>query len=448
MLIVGVIKMTVINIQKEVNPHFKSVWTSKKPYNVLKGGRNSFKSSVISLRLVYDMILHTRLKRKVNIVILRKVANTLKDSVFNSIWWAIDKFSLRHEFRQTLSPMRIIHKKTGSTFYFYGQDDFSKLKSNAINNVIAVWYEEAMEFNSEEEFDQTNITFMRQNPDFVSFVKFYWSYNPPRNPYSWINEWAEKLKKEPDYLVHESSYLDDTLGFVTAQMLKDIERIKNTDYDYYRYIYLGEAVGLGDNVYNMDLFKLIPSIESIGNKSERIIKLYFSTDTGHSVSATACSCYGYTNYKNIILLGTDYYSPQGKAKKRSPLEHVKALRAFEQRMLKKYPVPIVKKTIDSADGAMRNQYFAEYGQKLHPVNKGKKVDMIDEVIDLLVTGRFFVLDIKENEVFMNEHKMYRWDTDSIERSPDNPSVIKVDDHTCDNFQYFVRDNLRDLGLKY
>jgi Phage terminase large subunit len=45
-----------INIQKEVNPHFKPVWTSKKPYNILKGGRNSFKSSVIALKLVYMMV--------------------------------------------------------------------------------------------------------------------------------------------------------------------------------------------------------------------------------------------------------------------------------------------------------------------------------------------------------------------------------------------------------
>ena len=49
-------KEHVINIQKEVNPAFKSVWTSNKPYNILKGGRNSFKSSVIALKLVYMMM--------------------------------------------------------------------------------------------------------------------------------------------------------------------------------------------------------------------------------------------------------------------------------------------------------------------------------------------------------------------------------------------------------
>ncbi|MEG6719153.1 phage terminase large subunit, partial [Pseudomonas aeruginosa] len=86
------------------------------------------------------------------------------------------------------------HKRTGSTFYFYGQDDFQKLKSNDIGNIIAVWYEEAAEFNDAEDFDQSNVTFMRQKHEKAPFVQFFWSYNPPRNPYSWINEWFEDIK--------------------------------------------------------------------------------------------------------------------------------------------------------------------------------------------------------------------------------------------------------------
>lgn len=100
--------------------------------------------------------------------------------------------------------------KTGSTIHFYGQDDFSKLKSNTIDNVIAVWYEEAAEFNSFEEFDQTNATFMRNQAQCVPYVKFFYSYTPPRNPYSWINEWVEELRGEEDALVQkldESSWL-------------------------------------------------------------------------------------------------------------------------------------------------------------------------------------------------------------------------------------------------
>ena len=137
----GVILMNKIDVQKEVNPHFKSVWISKKPYNILRGGRNSFKSSVIALKLVFMMVGYIMTGRKANVVIIRKVANTIRDSVFLKIQWALGKFFLLDRFNCTVSPFKITHRKTGSTFYFYGQDDFQKLKSNDIGNIIAVWVE-------------------------------------------------------------------------------------------------------------------------------------------------------------------------------------------------------------------------------------------------------------------------------------------------------------------
>lgn len=130
----------VIKIQQEINPHFKPVWQTKKPYNVLKGGRSSFKSSVIALLLVYMVIPYLLANKKANVVIIRKVANTIRDSVFLKIQWALTKFGLIDEFDCTVAPFKIKHKKTGSTFYFYGQDDFQKLKSNDINDLIAVWF--------------------------------------------------------------------------------------------------------------------------------------------------------------------------------------------------------------------------------------------------------------------------------------------------------------------
>lgn len=294
----------VINIQKEVNPAFKSVWTSNKPYNILKGGRNSFKSSVIALKLAYMMIQYIRKGEKANVVVIRKVANTIRDSVFLKIQWALEKFGVLEQFSTTVAPFRVSHKGTGSSFYFYGSDDFQKLKSNDINDIIAVWVEEAAEFDSEEEFDQLNITFMRQKHYLAQFVMFFWSYNPPRNPYHWINEWSDSLIGQQNYLVHHSSYQDDELGFVTQQMLDDINRIKENDYDYYRYIYLGEPVGLGTNVYNMELFKRLDKLPS----DDDIVLIDVAIDTGHQVSATVFTAYGLTKKQNVILLDTWYYS--------------------------------------------------------------------------------------------------------------------------------------------
>lgn len=355
----------VFYVQKNVNPHFKSVWCSKVPYNVLKGGRNSFKSSVVALKLVNDMAKMIAKGEKANVVVIRKVANTIRDSVFNKINWAINLYGLTDSFKSTVSPFKIIHKATGSSFYFYGADDFQKLKSNDINNIIAVWYEESAEFDSKEEFDQTNITFMRQKHKLIPFVQFFWSYNPPRNPYDWINEWSEEMKTVEGYLVHESNYLNDELGFVTEQMLADINRIKENDFDYYRYIYLGEPVGLGNNVYNMACFHLLDELPS----DDKIIGISYALDTGHQQSATACGAYGITAKGNVILLDTFYYSPAGRSVKAAPSDLTIMINGFITGVQEKYNVPIIRLTIDSAEGALRNQYYKDFGIRWVPVAK-------------------------------------------------------------------------------
>ncbi|MCJ0552258.1 PBSX family phage terminase large subunit [Enterococcus cecorum] len=431
----------VFNVQKNVNPHFKSVWKSQKPYNILKGGRNSFKSSVIALLLVYKMLQFTSKGKQANVVVIRKVGNTIRDSVYNKIQWALSKFGIMHQFNPTVSPFKIVHKKTGSTFYFYGQDDFQKLKSNDIGNIIAVWYEEAAEFKDAEEFDQSNVTFMRQKRADVPFVQFLWSYNPPRNPYNWINEWAEQMKTQIDYLVHESSYLDDSLGFVTDQMLKDINRIKENDYDYYRYLYLGEAVGLGANVYNMNCFHPLKGIPS----DDKLLGIAFGLDAGHQQSATACCAFAITAKDKVILLDTFYYSPHGKAVKKAPSELSVMLHEFTNKVVDEYKVPIIKMTIDSAEGALRNQYLHDFGIRWHPVTKLKNQTMIDTVTSLLAEGRFFYLDNEANKIFIDEHKTYRYEEKTLHT--DDPKVVKEDDHTCDAFKYFVLDNAKLLELK-
>ena len=433
-----------IRIQDEVNPNFRIVWTTKKPYNILKGGRNSFKSSVISLLLVYMMIKFIRKNEKANVVIIRKVANTLRDSVYLKIQWALSKFGIIGDFGFTVSPFRITHLKTGSCFYFYGQDDFQKLKSNDIGDIIAVWYEEAAEFAKSEDFDQSNVTFMRQKHPSCDFVRFFWSYNPPRNPYSWINKWADSLKNEDDYLVHSSSYLDDQLGFVTDQMMADIERIKTNDFDYYRYIYLGEPVGLGTNIYNAELLQPLDSIDNL-QQGERITGLYYTIDSGHQVSATTILCVGYTNKRNVVLLDTYYYSPAGKAVKKAPSELSKELNAFIKETSGKWRVPIQIRLIDSAEGALRNQYYLDFQINLQTVNKKKKVIMIDFVQDLLAQGRFYYLNTSANEVFVDEHRRYQWDEKTL--NSDDPKVIKEDDHTVDAFMYLVLTMAPQWGLK-
>lgn len=434
--------MTEIRLSRMINPHFYPLWKTDKPYIIAKGGRGSFKSSVISLRLVTRVKHWTQLGKRVSVICVRENASYLHDSVYNQIRWALSMLDLDGEYSFYKSPLRITHKRTGSTFYFYGGDDPMKLKSNIVDNVIAVWYEEAANFKSQDVFDQANPTFIRQKPSYLDHVTVYYSYNPPKNPYDWINEWIAQREKDPDCLVDTSTYLDDELGFTTDQQLKMIEQYKANDYDYYRWLYLGEVVGLGTNVYNMDNFQALAELPD----DDYITDVFYSVDTGHEVSATTCGAYGVTKRGDVILLDTYYYSPQGKARKKPPSELSKDLKAFIDRVTEWIGKAPTRMTIDSAEGALDNQFYNDYGIHWHKVAKLKKVDMIDRVQDLLAQGRFYYLKRPENEIFIAEHRKYQWDENTLQS--DDPKVIKEDDHTCDSFMYLCVDNDRFLGLKW
>ncbi|MBR7928463.1 PBSX family phage terminase large subunit [Aerococcaceae bacterium zg-ZUI334] len=432
--------MSELNLAALVNPTFDEVLFSPKTHKVLKGGRGSTKSSVISIQLVCEFLSDD----KANVIVLRKVGKYLRMSVYEQIKWAIYALKQERHFEFKKSPLQIIHKRTQTGFYFYGVDDPMKLKSQIIANgyVHAVWFEELAEFAGREDIDVVEDTFIRQELPDNKQVKVYFSYNPPRNPFDWINEWITEKELDDEYLIHHSTYLDDELNFLSKQMKRKIEKYKETDIEYYRWMYLGEVIGMGTNVYNIQMFQPLESLPS----DDPLIGIMFSLDGGHQQSATACGAYGYTSKGNLIRLDTFYYSPLGQSIKKAPSELSKMIHEFRLSVLKRYAgVPEVNKTIDSAEGALRNQYFHDYQERWHPVAKKKKITMIDTVISLLAEGRFYYLDTESNKVFIEEHKTYRFDEKTIHT--DDPKIIKENDHTCDEFQYVILDNAKLLGLK-
>lgn len=102
-----------------------------------------------------------------------------------------------------------------------------------------------------------------------------------------------------------------------------------------------------------------------------------------------------TNANNVYLIDNYYYSPAGKTHKKAPSILSKELHDFVEEQAKQFPnVPILNMTIDSAEGALRNQYFEDYGERWHPVAKKKKIVMTEYVQSLLAEGRFFICQQK------------------------------------------------------
>ncbi|WP_432422543.1 PBSX family phage terminase large subunit [Weissella viridescens] len=433
-------------LSKNINPHFYKVWNTRKSEIILKGGRGSFKSSVVAFKLCTMMYRQITAGHRANVVCVRENKTNLRTSVYRQVREALEMMGLIDEFKFFVSPMEIVHTQTDSSFVFYGADDPNKLKSDKTPDVIGLWYEEAANMKSAEVFDQANPTFIRNKSPYVDEVKIFYSYNPPKNPYDWINEWVEKKKMEPDCLVDHSTYLDDDLGFTVPQQLRMIETYKENDYDYYRYLYLGEAVGLGTSVYNMNLFQSVQNVGELPD-GDHIVMLRFSADVGHSVSATTVGCYGITYKRRLVLLDTYYYSPDGKVHKLAPSELAPQIHDFVQEMQHKYPWPTDMLIMDSAEQALRNEYNRRYNVDWWNVRKLKKVDMIDRVQNVLAQGKLFYLPTENNlKYFISEHQKYQWDEKTLQS--DKPEVVKVDDHTCDQLQYLVRSSEDELGINW
>lgn len=90
-----------------------------------KGGRGSTKSSFISLAIIIGMLDDP----DASAIVYRRVANTIKDSVFEQLLWAIDALGQAPRFKYRVSPFEITRRDTGQRILFRGADDPMKSKS-------------------------------------------------------------------------------------------------------------------------------------------------------------------------------------------------------------------------------------------------------------------------------------------------------------------------------
>ena len=67
------------------------------------GGRGSGKSSYLSIELVLQLLKHP----DCHALVVRKVANTLRTSVFAQLQWAVQALGLSSRFKVSLSPLEL-----------------------------------------------------------------------------------------------------------------------------------------------------------------------------------------------------------------------------------------------------------------------------------------------------------------------------------------------------
>ena len=207
----------------------------------LSGGRGSLKSSTISLIIPLLIVMNPG----VHACVFRKVANTIRDSVFAQYIWAIGELGMADYWESKVSPMELIYKPTGQKIMFRGADDPMKIKSIKVpfGYIAITHFEEKDQFAGRAEIRTILQSTMRGGEKFWNFE----SYNPPISRDNWANMDSQEPRK--DRLCHKSTYLDAPKEWLGEQFLSEAEYVRQTNERIYRHEYLGEAVGNGSEVF-------------------------------------------------------------------------------------------------------------------------------------------------------------------------------------------------------
>ena len=237
--------MSDIRLSEIIPPHFREAHRLIRDHAYteydLPGGRGSAKSSFISEEIPLLLKKHPDM----HCLVLRKYQNTLKDSVFNQLLWAIDMLGLSHEFKATVSPMQIKYLPTGQTIYFRGLDDPLKVKSikPKFGYIGILWFEELDQFAGAEEIRSVEQSSKRGGNKYYVFK----SFNPPIS----VNNWANKYVLSPNQnsIVIKSDYRTMPVEWLGEEFINDAEHLKAINERAYQHEYLGIPTGTGGNVF-------------------------------------------------------------------------------------------------------------------------------------------------------------------------------------------------------
>ena len=290
--------MSDIRLSEKIGPAFygiaHDIFHHRHTHYDFSGGRGSLKSSTVSiivpLLLVGNPGTHA--------LVLRKVANTIRDSVYAQYIWAIGELGMAAYWEAKVSPMDLIYKPTGQKIMFRGADDPMKIKSIKVpfGYIAVTHFEEKDQFAGRAEIRNILQSTMRGGSAFWNFE----SYNPPISRDNWANK--DSLEERADRLCHKSTYLQAPPEWLGEQFLAEAEHLKETDERAYQHEYLGIPVGTGGNVFeNLELREITDE------EISRFDRIYQGVDYGWFPDPFAFIRVHYDKTRETIYLIDEIY---------------------------------------------------------------------------------------------------------------------------------------------
>ncbi len=266
-----------ILLSQTVGQGYNDFWNCRKRYRVLKGGKGSKKSATTALNFIYRIMKYDG----ANLLVVRQVMNTHRDSTFAQLKWAQEKLGVTNLWQNNTSPLEMTFKPTGQKILFRGFDDVLKLASTTVANgyLNFVWVEEAFEICSEEDFDKLDLSVPRGNITPPLFKQTTLTFNP------WsADHWLKKRffdNPQKDTAVFSTNYLINEFLDETDRMV--FEKMKNQNRRKYEVAGLGNwGIAEGLVFENWEV-----GIPTINKDEEDCWRSFFGLDYGYTNDPTA-----------------------------------------------------------------------------------------------------------------------------------------------------------------
>lgn len=238
-------------IEIPVNDCYIPLYENQSRFIVLPGGAGSGKSIFSADKIVHRTLCEYNHK----FLCLRKVGDTVEESIYAELMAAIEFREVTHEFKINKTKHSFLHIPTGNQILCKGLDDVAKVKS--IKGITGMWLEETTEFE-ESDLDQLNIRIRGEKQNYVQFIL---SFNPIDE-----NHWLKKRfidNSDPDATVLITTHLDNE--FLTDEDRKQLLKLAERNplyYDVYVLAKWGVSIKTNKFMYAFDSKKhLIPSYE-------------------------------------------------------------------------------------------------------------------------------------------------------------------------------------------
>lgn len=265
---------------------YKDFWHYKGRYRVCKGSRGSKKSKTTALWYIYNLMKYP----DSNLLVIRKVGRTLKDSCYADLKWACHRLGVDKYWNFTLSPLEATYMPTGQKIYFRGLDDAFKITSIAVDRgyLCWMWIEEAYEVMKETDFDTLDESIRGATP-VPLFKQITITFNPWNE-----RHWLKKRffdTKDDDILALTTNYLCNE--WLDASDKRLFERMKVNNPRRYQVAGLGNwgiVEGLIYENWREEDFTMITAREARDGKVGIIkdkLKMAVGLDFGYTNDPTA-----------------------------------------------------------------------------------------------------------------------------------------------------------------